>query len=187
MQPMSSTLGILIRDGISRDIPACLALDHTYESEYVWQMRVQEDGDQRSIVFQTERLPRLLEMLWPADEHRLTGTLPPDQCFLVVENRETHDLLGYLTMYHDPIFRTAHLLDLVISQPYRRTRIGTRLLNIARHWAKHRQLIRLTAALQTQNYPGILFCQQSGLTFCGFNDHYFPNRDIAVFFTESLR
>jgi GNAT superfamily N-acetyltransferase len=184
---MSSTLGVLIRDGISSDIPACLALDHTYESEYVWQMRVHEDGDQRQIIFQTERLPRILETTWPPDENRLMLALPPEQCFLVVENRETHDLLGYLTMRHEPVYQTAVLHDLVISEPYRRRGIATRLLGIARHWAKHRQLVRLTAPLQTQNYPGILFCQHAGLTFCGYNDHYFPNRDIAVFFTESLR
>lgn len=184
---MSTILGVLIRDGVSSDIPACLALDHSYETEYVWQMRLNEEGDQHQVIFQTERLPRVLETTWPVDENRLILALPPEQCFLVVENRETHDLLGYLTMRHDPVYRMAYLHDLVISQPYRRRRIGTRLLNIARHWAKHRQLERLTAQLQTQNYPAILFCQHSGLTFCGFNDHYFPNRDIAIFFTEPLR
>jgi GNAT superfamily N-acetyltransferase len=79
------------------------------------------------------------------------------------------------------------LQDLLVSQAYRRRKIGSRLLNVARNWARQHQLIRLTAELQTMNYPGILFCQRAGLSFCGFNDHYFPNQDIAVFFSESLR
>ena len=184
---MSATLTLLIRDGVNRDIPECLALDHTYETEYVWQMRLQEDTDQRHIVFQTERLPRLLETTWPADDHRLTLALPTEHCFLVAESREHQEILGYLTMRQDPVFGVARLQDVVVSRPYRRRKIGQRLLNVARQWARQHQLVRLTGETQTHNYPAIMFCQASGLTFCGFNDHYFPNRDIAVFFTEALR
>jgi GNAT superfamily N-acetyltransferase len=184
---MSSKLGFLIRDGLSSDIPACLSLDHSYETDYVWQMRLTDEADQRQVIFQRERLPRTLSTQWPASAHRLELALPPDQCFLVVENREQPELLGYLTLRCDPVFRIGLLHDLVISRPYRRRRIGARLLHVARQWAIQHQLVRLTAELPTQNYPGILFALASGLTFCGFNDHYFLNRDIAVFFTEALR
>lgn len=184
---MSTTLSFLIRDGISSDIPACLALDHSYETEYVWQMRFQEDVDQRQVIFTTERLPRILETSWPAAENRLQLALPAEHCFLVVESRDQHEILGYLTMHNDPVFRSARLQDLVVSRPFRQNRIATRMLTVARQWARHRELVYLTAEIQTQNYPAILFCQHVGLTFCGFNDHYFPNRDIAIFFTEALR
>lgn len=184
---MSTTLSFVIRDGVSSDVSACLELDHTYETEYVWQMRLHEDIDQRQVVFQTERLPRVLETSWPADEYRLRLAIPSEHCFLVVESRDQPEILGYLTMRSDPVFRSAHLQDLVISRPYRRRRIGARLLNVARQWARQHELVRLTAEIQTQNYPAILFCQHVGLTFCGFNDHHFPNRDIAIYFTEALR
>lgn len=184
---MSTTLSFLIRDGLPSDIPACLALEHQYETEFVWQMRLYEDGDQRHVVFQTERLPRKMEATFPADEDRIRLALPPEHCFLVIESRDHGELLGYLTMHSNPVQRIAHLQDLVISQPFRRRRVGSRLLQVARQWARNHDLIRLTAELETRNYPGILFCQHAGLAFCGFNDHYFPSRDIAVFFTESLR
>ena len=188
MTVMATTLSFQIRDGVSADIARCVALDHTYTTEYVWQMRLQDETEHRQIVFQTERLPRPLETAWPVDSHRLELALPAEHCFLVVESRDDErDVLGYLTMRSDPVFRIAHLHDLVISQPYRRNKVGSRLLNVARQWARQRQLVHLAAELQTQNYPGILFCQHAGLTFSGFNDHYFPNRDIAVFFTEALR
>jgi GNAT superfamily N-acetyltransferase len=74
-----------------------------------------------------------------------------------------------------------------VSRPYRRHKIGGSLLRTARNWARQQQLKRLMAELQTQNYPGILFCQRMGLAFSGFNDQYLPDRDIALFFSESLR
>jgi hypothetical protein len=45
----------------------------------------------------------------------------------------------------------------------------------------------MTIEIQTKNYPGIIFCQQRGFAFCGFNDRLFPNQDIAVFFSQALR
>ena len=106
---MATTLSLVIRDGVSAIFLAACALDHTYETEHVWQMRLQDDGDQHQIVFHKERLPRALETSWPADGHRLELALPKDHCFLVVENREDHEILGYLAMRSDPVFRIAHL------------------------------------------------------------------------------
>jgi GNAT superfamily N-acetyltransferase len=182
---MSTTLSF--RDGLASDIPACMDLDHAYETDFVWQMRFLDNPEQREIIFQRERLPRLLESSWPKAEHRLKLALGKDQCFLVVEDRQAQEIMAYLTMRNDPVYHVANLQDLVVSRPYRRRRIGSRLLQVARSWARQRELRRLTVELQTQNFPGILFCQRAGLTFCGFNDHYFPNQDIAVFFSESLR
>ena len=184
---MSISLSFIIRDGIETDIQACLELDHRYDTEFVWQMRLQEDVNQRQITFQTEKLPRLLETTWQTSEHRLRLALPANQCFLIAESREENDILGYLTMRNDPVYQIAQLQDLVVSRPYRRRRIGSRLLTVARKWAREHELVRLNAELQTRNYPAIIFCQQLGLTFCGFNDHYFPEQDIAIFFGTSLR
>lgn len=184
---MSTSLGFLIRDGLDSDIPACLDLDHHYETERVWQMRVEEDVDQRQIIFQIEKLPRTLESTWDASEHRLRLALPAEHCFLVAQDRDEGDILGYLTMRRDPVYQIAQLQDLVVSLPYRRRKIGTRLMAVARKWARNCNLTRLTAEIPTRNYPAIQFCQHMGLAFCGFNDQYLPKQDIALFFSSSLR
>jgi GNAT superfamily N-acetyltransferase len=185
---MSTSPGFVIRDGISSDIPACLILDHEYETDHVWQMRLHEEIGHHQITFQTEKLPRTLESSWPHNENRLRLALPDNQCFLVAQDRDhDNELLGYLAMQVDSINQIAQLHDLLISRPYRRNKIGTRLFAVARKWARGHDLMRVTAEVQTRNYPAILFCQQMGLAFCGFNDHYFPNQDIAVFFSGSLR
>jgi hypothetical protein len=50
-------------------------------------------------------------------------------------------------------------------------------------WARKEKLRRLLVAVQTKNYPAIQFFIKSGFAFCGYNDRYYPNRDIALFFT----
>lgn len=181
-----SAIAVRIRDGIESDIPACLALDHRFETDYVWQMSLTGEGDSWQITFNRQRLPRTLETLYPADERRLRLSLPPEQCFLVMVRRDEPEILGYLTMSSLAAYDLARIHDLVISYPYRRHGLGTRLLKVARQWAREHDLGRLVIETRTQNYPAIVFCQQAGFQFSGYDDQYFPNRDIAVFFSQSL-
>jgi hypothetical protein len=58
---------------------------------------------------------------------------------------------------------------------------------VARKWAMEQNLVRITVETQTKNYPCIKLCQKAGLEFCGFNDQYFQNKDIALLFSQSLR
>jgi GNAT superfamily N-acetyltransferase len=184
---MMTSLGFLIRDGLESDISACLQLDHHYESDHVWQMTLDESPGQWQVSFKIQRLPRILEATYPASEARLRLALPAEHCFLVAAAKEDSEILGYLTMRNDPVHRIALVQDVVVSRPYRRQHIGTRLLSVARQWAKEHHLLQVTVESQTQNYPGITFCQQNGFVFCGFNDQYFPDSDIAVFFGQSIR
>jgi ribosomal protein S18 acetylase RimI-like enzyme len=183
---MTTSLSFLIRDGLESDIPVCLDLDHHYETNLVWQMTVDEKPGHWQIGFLDQHLPRTLETEYQASEARLHFVLPADQCFLVAVTRDTNEVLGYLSMRNELVYGIARIHDIVVSLPFRRQRIGTRLLTIARQWAKEHGLKQLVIEAATQNFPGILFAQQSGFGFCGYNDHYFPNQDIAVFFSQSL-
>jgi GNAT superfamily N-acetyltransferase len=180
----------VIRDGAAGDIPACLALDHTGETDMVLQMQmVQPELNRWQISLQEERLPRKIDLLTEPNEARLRAALPADRCFLVAAHRspEKAELLGYLVMRPETADGVAMITDLIVSRPFRRAGIGSRLLNVARRWAREAGIHRLMIATPTKNYPGIRFCQESGLTFCGFNDRYYPNQDIAVFFTQTVR
>lgn len=180
---MSETLSFIIRDGMARDIPSCLLLDHDYETEFVWQMHIGSEDGWR-IDFKPERLPRVLEVNYPASEDRLHDA----QCFLVATTRsEEAENIGYLTMHSDYHHGIGQVQDIVVSRPYRRRQIALRLTKAAAMWAREHNLSRMMIETQTKNYPGIRFCESAGFTFCGFNDRYFPNRDIAVFFCQSVR
>ena len=50
--------------------------------------------------------------------------------------REANEHLGYLAMQNDPVHGIARIHDLAVSLPFRRQRIGARLLTIARQWAE---------------------------------------------------
>lgn len=236
--------GFLIRDALPVDIPGCMGIDHTYETDLVWQMNIfQDTGPIQSwqITFRTERLPRTLEATYAADERRLQLALAPESCFLVAVERSAptpppmppvinpepiHEdfnadepsddstrspedaalppenpqpsteyrvpstaaaaVYGYLTMRYDPARRTAWVQDIVVDAELRRGRIGTRLLNAARRWAGEQGAQRIMVELTTRNYPAIAFCGANGLTFCGYNDQYFDNHDIAVFFGDDI-
>lgn len=184
---MNTSLSFLIRDGLEDDIAVCLALDHRYKSDHVWQMNMEENGGAWQIAFKTQRLPRSMEAIHEADERRLRLALPPEQAFLVALEKTSGELLGYLAMRNDPVYRAAWIQDVVVAAPYRRGRIGSRLVNVARGWANEHSLTQITAEAHTRNYPAIAFYQHLGFKFCGFNDRYFPNHDIAVFFTQPVR
>ena len=182
-----ANLSFIIRDGLEEDIPACLAIDHHYETDYVWQMSIQPETHGWQISFRIERLPRPVEHVYPSEESNLMQALETERGFLVASIKDEPDILGYLTMVFDPVYGIAQIQDLVVSRPYRRVKVGTRLLSVARRWALERGAEQLHIATQTKNYPSILFYQNNGLSFCGYNDQYFPNQDIAVFFGQPLR
>ncbi len=210
------TTTFLIRDALESDLEACAGIDHRYETDYVWQMSVAETTGERQVMFKTERLPRTMEVAYPCNMEGLQLALADGECFLVAVTRtvtlplprgeddldaeyadadEGHidtavfdeTVLGYLTMRRDPLHHSALVHEIVVARGLRRHRIASRLLKAARRWAQEYDLLQMTIQTQTKNFPAILFCQQAGFTFCGFNDHYFPNQDIALFFSQSLR
>lgn len=184
---MTTTPQLLIRDGIADDIPRCLNLDSSYETEYVWQMNIFQDVGEKRITFKQERLPRTLHTIYPVERRQLQLALSPQHCFIVASFKEDPlTLMGFLTMRHDPFHNMAIIHNIVVDTGYRRQKIGTRLLNIAHRWTLEHDIQQLIVETQTKNYPAIQFCQRAGLTFCGFSDQHFENQDIAVFFGQTL-
>jgi ribosomal protein S18 acetylase RimI-like enzyme len=46
---------------------------------------------------------------------------------------------------------------------------------------------RIILEMQPKNYPAIKLTQKLGFELCGYNDHYYANQDIALFFSKWLR
>ena len=175
----------IVREGRSDvELAACLALDHSYLTDFVWQMDVREEGDEMAVRFRTVRLPRTMQVDYPRDRDGLTLSWEKRDCFLVAAANDV--VLGYVNMHIDAIGSKGWIQDLVVGRPFRRRRIGSALLEQAIRWAELRHIGRLTLEMQTKNYPGMQFAQAKGFVFCGFNDHYYTNQDIAVFFSKKL-
>lgn len=166
------------------ELSRCLELDHTYATEYVWQMDMREEHDDTVVRFRSVRLPRMMQVEYPRDSQSQVTSWQTCDCFLVAQADDV--ILGYVNMHIDAERITGWIHDLVVHQPFRRQRIGSALLEQAARWGRLHNIQRLTIDMQTKNCPAINFAKIHGFVFCGFNDHYYPNQDIAVFFVKNL-
>ncbi len=174
-----------VRPATPKDLEVCGALDHSYTTDRVWQMETREDEGALTVVFRVVPLPRQMQVKYPRQgEDLLAGWWRRDG-FLVAE--EDGEVCGYVALTARPEHGVAWIGDLVVDRSRRRHGIGTALLRDAGQWGREHKLVRLALELQTKNYPGIQFCRSRGLVFCGYNDHYWPSQDIALFFGGPLR
>jgi ribosomal protein S18 acetylase RimI-like enzyme len=166
------------------ELALCAQLDHSYSTDFVWQMDVRDENDQLHVRFRTVHLPRSMPVSYPRDGESLMRSWEKRDCFLVAAAGEV--ILGYINMRMGTDPSKAWIHDCVVSQPFRRRHIGSALLEQALRWANLHHIHHLTIETQTKNYPGIQFARAHGFVFCGFNDHYYVNQDIALFFGTSL-
>ena len=183
---MSAKNGFIIRDGVASDIEACLAIDHVYETRFVWQLNMHGITEQRQITLRKEQLPRTIEVEYPKSKQNLVASLQAEHCFLVAEHRTSKEILGYLCMTSNAIYPYAHIHDVIVDKAIRDSGISSRLVAIGRRWAIEQDMQRLFFETQTKNDPAIELCNQMGFTFAGYNDQYFANHDIALFFVQNL-
>ena len=176
---------LTIREAREEDLATCLQLDLSYETDYVWQMDVRDDTGAIAISFRTVRLPRPMRVVYPRDQEALTLAWQKRDCFLVAETSGV--VRGYLVMRYDAGPANAWITDIAVGRTWRRQKFATALYAEAHNRAREQKLLRITVETQTKNYPGICYCQKHGLTFCGFNDRYYPNHDIAIFFGQNVR
>jgi len=176
---------MIIREGDLKDLNACVLIDNSYVTDYVWQVQAEERPYEEIVItFRTVRLPRSMRVSSPRDTDFLLQDWQREECFLVAE--EEGEIRGYLDMTVQAWHRTGWINDMAVSKRYRHQGIGTALLRAALRWAKDHELRAVMLETQTKNYPAISFYQKHGFTFCGFNDDYYTNQDIAVFFVYSL-
>jgi GNAT superfamily N-acetyltransferase len=182
---------IEIRPAIQADIPSLLALDHNYTSDYVWQMEINRsdsglgEASQIQVGFRENRLPRSVRVEYPRLPSRLADDWQSRSGLLVaVLDGEP---VGYVSLMLGIAPLTAWTTDLIVKRRLRRQGIGSALLLSAQDWGLQHECRRLVLELQSKNFPAIKMAEKLGFDFCGYNDRYFANHDIALFFATSLR
>jgi GNAT superfamily N-acetyltransferase len=166
------------------DLHKCLAISTAFMTDHVWQMDGHETNDVVSSTFSTVRLPRAMTVRYPRDTDSLLDDWRLGECFLVADDGD--EVIGYLDMAVAKWSRTGWVNNLVVAAPYRRQGVGTALLRAAGRWAQDNDLQKIMAETQTKNYPAICFYQKNSYRFCGYNDQYYVNQDIALFFVLHL-
>jgi ribosomal protein S18 acetylase RimI-like enzyme len=167
------------------DMNVSLSLDHTSVTDHVWQMKVQKAAARVAISFDVVRLPRQMRAEYPRELDQLSEDWQRGEGYFVAELDGS--VRGYVDVIIQQWPRMACLVNLAVHREYRRRGVASTLVRQACQWARDQEISSVLAEATTKNYPALCLYEKLGFQFCGFNDHYYPNRDIALFFVLGLR
>jgi len=176
---------IQIRPAIASDIPALMAIDPNYSSEFVWQMEIQSEEGHVGVSFRQIRLPRSARVEYPRPTSRLEHDWTQRAGLLVALLEEAP--VGFISLMLNVAPVTAWATDLAVIRRIRRQGIGSALVLAGLEWGETHDCRRLVLEMQPKNYPAIQMAQKLGFDLCGYNDRFYSNHDIALFFAKALR
>jgi len=161
-----------------------MAIDPSYQTDHVWQMALNAGSPDTSVTFREVRLPRPMRVEYPRDPRRLADEWTHVSEILMAEN--DREPLGYLVLESGQAPSTGWVTDLVVAASHRRQGVATRLLAGARRWSQQAGLARLSLEMQSKNFPAISLVRKLGFSYSGYHDRYYPDEEIALFFTLNL-
>lgn len=174
-----------IRPAVRNDLKYLVKIEHAYQSLYVWQMdRVLEEG-QMIINFRQTRLPRPVQV----DEgtHPLLNEENWSRYQAVLVAILAQEPVGYIGLSDQIVPKTIWITDCAVREDLRRKGIGTALVLAAQEWGVEHGFRKSVIEVQSKNHPAIQMARKLGYDFSGYNDHYYTNQDIVLFFARSLR
>jgi ribosomal protein S18 acetylase RimI-like enzyme len=167
-----------------RDLTACLMLDGSYETDRVWQVTQQQDEEGVFTRFQSIQLPRTMRVQYPGWSEALLAHQQRGDLILVAA--EASEVRGYIDLENQPDQGLVWIHHLVVVQNYRRQGTGTALLARGIQHARQLGLGNVMTVVQSKNYPAIQFLGRQGFKFCGYNEQFYRNRDIGLYFVRGL-
>jgi len=168
-----------IRPAVATDIKTLITLEHSTETDYVWQVDVRRETGQAEALFREVRLPRSVPVIYPRSTDKLVDEWSKSGMLVAVIGGQ---LAGYVRISDQMVPGTAWITDVVVARRYRRKGIGSMLVLSAQQWATQRGNRRMVIEMQSKNHPCIRMGQKLGYEFCGYNDQYYATRDVALFF-----
>ena len=167
------------------DLKVLCDMDLSYVTDHVWQMQVHQNPYGVEVRFDTVRLPRPMKVDYPRHPDEFLPNWRQGECFLVAVDDENRPI-AFLDMTARSSLGVGWIRNLGVEASHRRRGLATNLLRAARQWALEQELNKIVLDAQTKNYPAIRFAQKQGFAFCGYNDRYYRNGDIGLFFAMSL-
>ena len=173
---------IEVRPAVSSDLSELVQFDHSSLTNYVWQMERNVNEGEIQIRLREVRLPRKIKIEYPYNPHKVFDDWNSSQNILVALLGD--EPVGYVRLLEARSPGAAWIRDLVVRPDMRRQGIGSSLVIATNDWASARNLKRTILEMQSKNNPAIKMANKLGYEFCGYNDHYYPNQDIAFFFSR---
>ena len=172
-----------IRNTISTDLARLSAIDHTIQTEYVWQLDLHRETGQVDAIFREVRLPRSIRIEHPRPAAELADTWHTSPMLSAMLNNEA---VGYIRFTDKFIPHAVWITDVVVARELRMQGIARKLVTAVQKWGAHKGLRRAILETQSKNFPAIRMFHKLGFEFCGYNDIYYPNRDVALFFSRPI-
>ena len=176
---------IEIRTARQTDLNLLANLDHNYLTAYVWQMDRDFENERFGVNFHEIRLPRAVSVDYPRTLEFLTPE-NSDQQILLAACLEG-EAIAYARLKQNISPRTTWISDLAVSSEIRRQGVASALILASQDWAAEKGQKQVIIEMQSKNFPAICLAQKMGYELCGYNDHYYANQDIVLFFVRSLR
>jgi len=174
-----------IRPTVATDLTRLMGIDHSMTSDAVWQLEIRRNTGQVAATFREVRLPRSIQVPYPHNHFALADDwVSRSMMYTAIKNG---DPIGYISLLERGTASTVWVLDLVIDMAHRRSGVAIALLASGQAWAESRAHRRLILEVQSKNVPAIRLAQKSGFEFCGYNDQYYLNKDVALFFAKILK
>jgi len=175
---------IEIRPTLETDIPNLEAINHSNETNYVWQINRLIEGGQITLSFREVKLPRSVRIDYPR-KPELVLEETRNQIVLLTA-LSNNNPVGYIRIAFGLIPNIPLITDLAVSFMERRQGIASTLILSAEEWLMKRDYQRIIIETYSKNYPAIAMVQKIGFEFSGYSDYYYANRDIALFFAKSI-
>lgn len=175
---------IRIRSLQEHDLPIISDLDHSFHTDYVWQIDFKTFDSEIGVTFREVHLPRSMLVEYPREPSALSDLWPDNASVLIAEKGD--DLVGYVSLFTHKAPEAVWISDLVTLRRLRRQGIATALIVATQKWALEHKLKRIVLEMQSKNFPAISLATKLGFEFSGFNDGYYSNQDIALFFSKKI-
>jgi ribosomal protein S18 acetylase RimI-like enzyme len=176
---------IEIRPATDEDYENLVSFEHGYYTDYVWQMGLEANPESAQVEFRRIRLPRRVFVSYPRERHAVLSDVDQAEALLLAISAGRP--VGYIKILAQNDRKIARISDLVISGPMRRQGIASGLLLASLDLSAHRHFRTVILEIQSKNDPAIQMAQKLGFNFCGFKDHYFPNGELALFYSRFAR
>lgn len=175
---------IEIRNAVLEDISTLMEIDHTYHTDYVWQMDLISEERYASVNFQENKLPRSVRVEYPRSIRQLMKDWIHRDALIValIEKKP----IAYISTSTGLAPAAGWITDLVVAPVHRRGGIATSLIVAVEQWAYQNKIRRMMVDMQSKNIPALHCFLKLGYIFSGYNDHYYANQDIALFYTHNL-
>jgi GNAT superfamily N-acetyltransferase len=191
-KPRPRRLHLHIRPAELEDLDHCLELEGAYTTDTVWQLYFDPGAGVTGVSarFAAVRLPRPVKVPYPRDAQELLGNWQQQDGFLVATTGTAEvgneRIIGYIDVHLQRWQKTGWVQNFIVTPDLRRKGVGSALFTAAAAWGRRENLARLIFETPTKNIGALRFYHAQGAEFCGFNDRYYTNGDVAVFFEYRL-